>query len=265
MLVRTHVARATLLLVFLQPGSGVAPAQDEAEEIMRAVVHQGSAEDQVVKVTMRLVSRNGDERRRTAILYSKKRSAEDDMRMIRFESPPDLANSGILSIEHSDGDPDQWLYMPAYHTSRKVAAVNRSGTWMGTDFAYEDIVDPRLSQYRYRIVGQESLDGVSCAVVEAIPVDSRLASQSAYSKAIYWIDRGNALFVRVDFYDRGGELFKKLINSDLVRVGAYRRWGRTQMQHLKRQHSTILEFSDWKVDAGLSDRYFTVRYLERGM
>lgn len=255
---------AVVLLASLRSGSGSAPADDEAVELMRAVIRQGSAVDQVVKVTMRLIAKDGDERRRTAILYAKKRTAEEDMRMIRFDSPPDLANSGILSLENSDGDPDQWLYMPAYHTSRKVAAVNRSGTWMGTDFAYEDLVDPRLSQYRYRIIGREPLDGVACSLVEAVPVDARLAGQSAYSKAVYWVDGSNDLFVRVDFYDRSGELFKRLTNSDLVRVGAYRRWGRAQMQHLKRRHTTILEFSDWKVDAGLSDRYFTVRYLERG-
>jgi outer membrane lipoprotein-sorting protein len=250
---------AVLLLPFI--GAAAPPAAGTAadgEAIMRAVIAQGSAGDEVVDVHMRLVDSSGKERHRTATIYTKK----GGRRLIRFETPPDLAGSGILSIEQPDRSPDQWLYMPAYHASRRIAPASGGDTWMGTDFAYDDIVDPRVSDHRYRVLGEQTLDGVVCTQLEATPRDP---GEASYSKRVYWIDRSKDVIHRVEFYDRAGERFKTLTNEDLVLIGGYHRWRRGEMVNSRKRHRTLLEFSNWRIDQGLNDRYFTVRYLERGM
>jgi hypothetical protein len=253
---------AVLLLFLGATGPRAAGAAEDGDAIMRAAIAQARAADEVVDVRMRLVDSNGKERRRTATLYTKKSGRDENMRLIRFETPPDLAGSGILSIEQPERHADQWLYMPAYHTSRRIASVNGGDTWMGTDFAYDDIVDPRVSDHRYQVLGEETVDGVVCTQLEATPRDPRDAS---YSKRVYWIDRKKNVIHRVEFYDRAGERFKTLANEDLVRIGGYYRWRRGEMINSRKQHRTLLEFSNWRIDQGLDDRHFTVRYLERGM
>jgi hypothetical protein len=46
--------------------------------------------------------------------------------------------------------------------------------------------------------------------------------------------------------------------------GEYYRWDRWEMHDLKRDHRTVLTFTRREMDQGMSDRFFTVRFLERG-
>src|SRR5688500_1119934 len=88
---------------------------DAARDIMRRVLRDSRAADEAVDLVMELIDARGRVRRRATTIYSKKRTAEASMRLIRFHEPPDLARSGILTIEHADRDADQWIYLPAYH------------------------------------------------------------------------------------------------------------------------------------------------------
>jgi outer membrane lipoprotein-sorting protein len=242
------------------------PAQprDDARDIMQRFIAQTSATDEVVEMVMRLIDSDGQVRQRTATLSTRKKTAEDDMRLIRFHTPPDMAKSGVLTIEHSDRDADQWFYLPAYHTSRRIASANRSDTYMGTDFSYEDITDPKIEQFHYTSVGKDRLQDVEWSIIEATPIDNTLTQESGYSKTVYWIDPEKGVAIKIEYYDRSGQLYKRLMNAGLEQIGRYHRWKTAEMHNLKRNHRTILEFSNRRVDQGLDDRYFTVRYLERG-
>jgi hypothetical protein len=135
---------APLILLMVMPRALAlvhAQGPDGPREIMQRVLRDSRADDEVADVLMELVNARGRVRRRTTTIYSKKRTAHESARLIRFRDPPDLARSAILSIEHADRDADQWIYLPAYHAARRVASANRGDTWMGTDFTYEDITD----------------------------------------------------------------------------------------------------------------------------
>jgi Outer membrane lipoprotein-sorting protein len=257
--------RRAVWVLLLGAAAARAGADDDGETLMRAVIAQASARDEVVDLRMRLVDTNGKERLRTATLYMKKKGektgSEQDMRLIRFDTPPDLAGSGILSIEQPERHAEHWLYMPAYHASRRIATVNGGDTWMGTDFAYDDILDPRVRDHLYRVGREEKVGGVVCTELESTPRDPRNAP---YAKRVYWIDRSRSVINRVEFYDRAGAHFKTLTNEELVRIGGRYRWRRGEMVNLRKRHRTLLEFSNWRIDEGLDDRHFTVRYLERG-
>ncbi len=258
----------TVLLLASLAASFPAPApgqgKDAARDIMRRVLRDSRAEDEVVAVAMQLVDTSGRVRRRTATFYSKKRTAENSAHLIRFHSPPEFARSGILTLERTEGDADQWIYLPAYHTSRRVPSSNRGDSWMGTDLTYEDITDPKIEHYEYRTVGADRVNGVACTLIEAIPRERKLVEETAYSKSVFCIDVEQSMALKTEYYDRSGERFKVLTSSGLERFGKYRRWTRSEMADLKRKHQTILEFGDRKLDRGLSDEYFDVHYLERG-
>ena len=252
-----------MTLLVCHPMPAPTQSNDGARDIMRRVLRDSRAEDEVVSVTMQLLDATGRVRRRTATFYSKKRTAENSVRLIRFLTPPEFARSGILTVERSEGDADQWIYLPAYHASRRVPSANRGDTWMGTDFTYEDITDAKIEQYEYRTVGNDRVNGVACTLIEAIPRERKLVEESAYSKTVSCVDVEQSVSVKVDYYDRGGRLFKVLTNSRLLRLGKYRRWELSEMADLKRNHKTVLEFGERKLDRGLSDEYFDVNYLER--
>jgi len=235
-----------------------------ARELVQEVIASATADDEIASIRMELSDSRNQVRQRTATLYAKRDPGGNVMRLIRLHSPADLAKSGILVLDKGDEDAEQWLYLPAYHTSRRVAAANRSDTWMGTDFAYEDMSAPNVDRYDYRYLQDERAGDVDCKVVEAVPRDEKLKKESGYSRTVYWIDPGRKVVVNADFYDKGGALAKELRHSRLETHKSHYRWGVWEMNNVARGHRTTLRFEDRKIDQGLEDRFFTVRFLERG-
>jgi len=264
---RRALLAGTLLVASLMtcfPTPALTQDKDNARDIMKRALRDSRADDEVVSVGLQLVDASGRVRRRSATFYSKKRNAEDSVRLIRFHTPPEFSRSGILTIERSDGDADQWIYLPAYHASRRVPTANRGDTWMGTDFTYEDITDAKIERYEYRTMGTDRVNGIPCTLIEAVPKERKLVEESAYSKTVSCVDVDQSMVLKVDYYNRASQLFKVLTNTGPRRFGKYRRWEQSEMADLKQNHKTVLEFGDRKIDKGLSAEYFDVHYLARG-
>ena len=187
----------------------------DAKEMMRRVERQNSAADEVVQVEMTLINASGRRHVRTATLYQKQKNDVDDMRLIRFHTPPDMAKNGVLTIENNDRDNDQWTYLPAYHTVRRIAPSNRRDTYMGTDFAYEDVTDRKLDEYQFKILREEEYNANACVVIESIPTVPKLKKETGYSKTISWVDPVKYVILKEEFYGQNQKLFKVLTNSNL--------------------------------------------------
>ena len=57
-----------------------------------------------------------------------------------FESPSDVQNTGLLSVDYDGAkDDDQWLYLPSLHKATRISSGDKSGSFMGTDFTYSDM------------------------------------------------------------------------------------------------------------------------------
>ena len=254
---------ASIIVGLIAMGSNAGFAMD-AREIMRRVERQNSAGDEVVELTMTLVNASGRQHVRTATLYQKQKSDVDDMRLIRFHTPPDIAKNGVLTIENSDRADDQWIYLPAYHTVRRIAPANRRDTYMGTDFAYEDVTDRKLNEYQFKILRQEECNGTMCVVIESVPTASNLIKETGYSKTISWVDPVRYVILKEEFYDKEQNLFKVLTNSNLQQYSNKYRFKRMEMVNIQTNHRTIVEVNNRKIDTGIPAKIFTVRYLKRG-
>ena len=161
--------------------------------LMRRVQRQEAAPDEQVQFVMQLIDACGQVRDRTGTIHERQVTpgSVDEMRLIRFHTPAEIAGSGVLTIEHSERDNDQWLYLPAYHTTRRVVPANRGDRYMGTDFLYEDIMREKLEEYRYRTLGDDTLDGVPCVVLGAAPAAEQLARETSRARLTGAVDRGH--------------------------------------------------------------------------
>ena len=255
------LASGLVLAPWLAGGLAIDPV-----EVMRRVQRQSTAPDEQTQFAMQLIDASGQIRDRTGTVYQRQvvLGALDEMRLIRFHSPADIKGSGVLTVEHPDRDNDQWLYLPAYHTTRRIAAANRGDRYMGTDFLYEDIMREKIEEYRYRTAGEDTAGGVRYVVVEAVPVAESLARETAYSKKLIWVDRARDVILRVDYYDRDGRLFKRLAVSEIEQVADKYRWRVVRMEDFVRQHATVVNYHGRKIAAGVPERFFTEQYLKRG-
>lgn len=252
-------------MVWFAPGVAVGQAPDPVA-LMRRVQLQDTAVDEQVELTMQLIDGSGQIRERTGTIYERQVApgSLDEMRLIRYHSPPDLKGSGVLTVEHADRDADQWLYLPAYHTTRRVPPANRGDRYMGTDFLYQDLTRAKIEEYRYAVRGEETIEGARCLILEAVPVAEQLRRETAYAKTLIWVDPARDLILRVDYHDREGAFFKRLTVKGVEQVSGKYRWREVRMEDFSRRHVTVIVYHGRKIGAGVPEHFFTERYLKRG-
>jgi outer membrane lipoprotein-sorting protein len=238
----------------------------EPKEIMEKVKWQNAAVDDQVKIEMKLIDAAGDVKTRTASSNSKRKAKDkpDLMKLIRFHTPPEMAKAGVLTLENEKGDADQWIYIPAVFTSRRIPSSNRGDRYMGTDFSYEDVVAIKVDQYAFKSLGEETVDGIPCVRIEQVPADAKLKKESGYSKTVNWVDPARFFVLKTEYYDKSGALWKRYTASDVKKYGDYYRAGHAEMEDLKSRHKTVMDYKDRRIGAGLPDKVFTMRSLERG-
>lgn len=216
--------------------------------------------DFTAELTMILKNRHGE----TSERYIRSRTLEvigdGDKTLSIFDKPRDVKGTAFLSFSHKEGADDQWLYLPALKRVKKISSNNKSGPFMGSEFAFEDLSSQEVEKYTYRYVGDDVLDGINCFMLERDPVDPK----SGYTVQIVWIDKEEYIPRKIDFYDRKSSLLKTLTFSNYKQyLDKY--WRASEMNMINHQtgKSTRLEWREFKFATGLTDRDFDKNSLKR--
>ncbi len=239
--------------------------QITGREIMEQVDAQPEPKSMIATTEMILVSvKRGKtkERRREITRYQKNYESGrfNSKSLIRFLYPADVKGTGFLMWEYdSDKDDDQWLFLPALGKVKRIAAREKSENFMGSDFSYEDIGGRDIDDDTYEYLRDEDLNGIPCYIVKAVAKDD----DSGYQFRIAWVDMANWILTKVEYYDRKGALLKILTIDKQTKDGSYWSVEEMQMENVQTQHRTIMKITDIQYDTGISDDYFSERFLTR--
>ncbi len=216
--------------------------------------------NQTAQLTMTLRNRNGDESSRRMRNMTLEVDGDGDKTLVIFDEPRDVQGTAFLNYTHREGADDQWLYLPALRRVKRIASNNKSGPFMGSEFAYEDISSQEVEKYTYEFVRSENVEGTPMHVIERIPVDTR----SGYTRQIVWYDQAEYRLQRIDFYDRKDELLKTLMYHDYEPyLDQYWRAQRMEMENHQTGKSTTLVWTEDAFRTGLTDRDFDQSALRR--
>lgn len=220
-------------------------------------------EDEQERRVMVMVDAAGRERTRELSGYVMTAGQDQYRLLLRFHSPRDVRNTGLLVWENDTGDADQWLYLPALRRVKRIPTSGKKNRFMGTDFAYEDLRREAFKLQEYELVGSEKLDGHDTYVVEARP-KTDAAEDSGYSKRQFWIDKEHFTTRRIEYYDKEGQLWKVQDNRDFVNL-VDTAWApdEVEMRDVQNDTKTIVRIEERKVNQGLSPRLFTEVELRR--
>ncbi|MCH8499849.1 MAG: outer membrane lipoprotein-sorting protein [Marinobacter sp.] len=215
--------------------------------------------DSQVSLTMELVGPSGQ----TASRALRVRSLETDSgeyTLMVFDTPRDVAGSALLSHNFREADDQQWLYLPAIRRVKQIGARDKSGPFMGSEFAFEDLVTPFYEKFSYRYEQDEACGELTCAIVERIPRDPH----SGYTRQRVWIDREHHLIRQVTYYDRRETLLKTYTASDFEQhEGRHWRPATMRMENHQNRRQTRLLWQDFQFGLGLDSRDFTQNALLR--
>lgn len=216
--------------------------------------------DQSATMLMTLRNRHGQESTRTIRTRTLEIQGDGDKSMSLFDSPRDVKGTAFLSFTHATEPDDQWLYLPALKRVKRIASANKSGKFMGSEFAYEDLSSQEVAKYRYRWLRDEALDGRQSKVLERYPQ----YEHSGYTRQIVWVDAKFLQPLKIEFYDRKNALLKTLSRADYKQY-LDKFWRASHMNMINHQtgKSTDLEWSGYALNTGLSERDFDRNALKR--
>lgn len=244
--------------------SGAAFAETAEEKGLKIAVaadkRDSGWKDQTADMQMILRNRAGKESVRQIRTKTLEVSGDGDKSLSLFDEPADVKGTAMLTFSHGLKPDDQWLYLPALKRVKRISSKNKSGPFMGSEFAFEDLGSQEVEKYTYKYLREESCGkGMKCHVIERYPA----YKYSGYSKQIGWIDTKEYRSIKGEFYDRKGDLLKTLTWKGYKPYGRYWRADEMFMQNHQTGKSTLLKWSGYKFGTGLSDGDFNKNALAR--
>ena len=256
-----RIPLALLLAVLSVPLAQAESDEEKGLEIARAAdAYDKGFGDFQADMVMTLKNRRGDETRRYIRIRTLEMPDDGDRSLSIFDEPADVKGTAMLTWSHGLKPDDQWLYLPALKRVKRINSRNKSGPFMGSEFAFEDLGSQEVEKYRYRFLREEPCGDGQCYVVERKPA----YKYSGYTRQVAWIDKDGYRLRKVDFYDRKNELLKTLT------VSGYRQyldhyWRPDIMEMVNHQNgkSTRLEWKNYRFRTGLGEKDFRSQALKR--
>ena len=218
--------------------------------------------DSKAELTMVLENRKGQTSERRLRIHTLEVPDEDtgDKSLVIFDRPRDIKGTALLSFAHILKPDDQWLYLPALKRVKRISSVNKSGPFVGSEFAYEDITAQELKKFSYTWLRDEPCSEIDCFVLERRP----LYEKSGYTRLVTWYDKAAYQLRRVDYYDRRNTLLKTLTFRDYRQyLDKYWRAHELFMENHQTGKKTRLVYGTYEFQTGLTDSDFTRGTLER--
>ncbi|HHM06268.1 MAG TPA: outer membrane lipoprotein-sorting protein [Gammaproteobacteria bacterium] len=216
--------------------------------------------DLTAELVMTLRNRRGGESIRRIRNRTLEVIGDGDKTLVIFDEPADVKGTAFLSYTHALKPDDQWLYLPALKRVKRISSANKSGPFMGSEFAYEDIGSQEVEKYTYKYLRDEILDGQDCFVIERYP----RYKHSGYTRQVVWYDQSHYRVLKIDFYDRKDKLLKTLTFKGYQQyLDHYWRADVMEMVNHQTGKSTTLAWQHYRFRTGLTERDFDRNSLKR--
>ena len=265
---RTALMGMVPVLVSLLPMTLSQPAfsqEASSEQMGLSIAQDARAQAEgfgnlTAKQTMLLRNSKGQESRRQLHINVLEVVGDGNRIIFVFDEPRDVKGTALLIHSHRDRNDEQWLYLPALKRVKRISSSNRSSSFLGSEFAYEDLSTQEVEKFTHRYLRDEACGELTCTVSERVPV----GRGSDYSRQLVWRDRDELRVWKVEYYDRKDAHLKTLTFGDYQRY-LDRYWYAAEMtmvNHLTGK-STVLAWSDFRFGTDLDGRDFTRTGLKR--
>ncbi len=233
-----------------------------ASQIVDNAYNRPVGDDMTSNLTMTLINKNGDQRIRKIKQFSRDFGKVEKSIMF-FISPADVKNTSFMnwSYDQAGKDDDQWIYLPAIKKVKRISSDSKSDYFMGSDWTYDDLGDRKVEDDTHTLLREENVNGVACYVIESIPKEE----EYMYSKTVTWIRKDNFIGVKKEFYDEDGELLKILKIMKVEKINGFDIVTTTEMKNVQKDHTTLMELDNIKINTKISPQKFTERMMMRGI
>ena len=241
-----------------------------AREIMEKVNERDDGDRSISEMEMILIDKKGKKRIRKIKTYGRE-IGKDSQSLMFFLTPADVKNTGFLTFDYDESgkDDDQWLYLPALRKTKRIAAGDKSGSFMGSDLNYSDMSSPDLDLYDYTLMKETKVKDEKVWQIKAVPKNDDEADKSGYSKSVIFILQDKFMMIRAVrwvYKKKRNKYFdaRKIENIDGIWISTELHV--TTKSGKKTLHKTILNQKNIKFNQQeVNEDLFTIRRLEKGL
>ncbi len=236
-------------------------AEEKGHEIATRVDQQDSGFiSSTAKMEMTLKNKQGKTSTRHVRVKTLEVEGDGDKSLSIFDKPRDVKGTAFLTYSHALKPDEQWLYLPALKRVKRISSKNKSGPFMGSEFAYEDISSQELAKYTYKYIRDENINDIDCFVIERYPT----YKNSGYTRQVAWINKTEYRPEQIVFYDRKNTLLKTLSYKHYKQyLNKFWRADTMDMVNHQTGKSTQLLWKEYKFNSGLTEKDFSRNSLKR--
>ena len=239
-------------------------------EIMEKVNARDTGDRSITEMEMILIDKKGNKRVRKLKTFGLEKG-KASLSLMFFLSPADVRNTGFLTFDYDESgkDDDQWLFLPALRKTKRIAAGDKSSSFMGSDLNYSDMTSPDLDLYDYTLMKETEVKGQKVWQIKAVPKTKAEAEKSGYSKSVVFIRQDNYVMIRGVRWVHKKKRNKYLDVRKLEKIDGI--WISTELHVTtksgkKTLHKTILKQKNVHFNQDeVNEDLFSIRRLEKGL
>ncbi len=251
---------STLLITSLIPTSYADNVARGLEIAKEADKRDTGFIDSVAQMRMILKNKQGQTNTREVKVKTLEVIGDGDKSLSVFNTPRDIKGTASLTYSHALKPDEQWLYLPALKRVKRISSKNKSGPFMGSEFAYEDISSQEVDKYTYKYIKDDIINGIDSFVIERYPA----YKYSGYTRQVVWVNKQEYRAEKIDFYDRKNTLLKTLTYEGYHQyLDKFWRPDTMHMVNHQTGKSTTLSWNDYKFKTGLTEKDFNRNSLKR--
>lgn len=238
--------------------------EKQASFVLEALTKKNAGyRDMVSEVEMSMVGADESETKRRFRLQVLERPSADvgERSLLSFDAPADVKGTQLLSHAGGDKEDEQWLYLPSTKRVKRIALGNRGASFLGSEFAYEDLTGSDTRKFAWTSAGTAPCagGGGTCIRLEGVSKDA----SSTYGKRAVVVELGELRIRHVEFFDKRGALMKTLDYDNYTVIGGkYARPTTWTMKNVQTKRKTILRFANMKIGTGLTANDLSPSKLE---
>ncbi len=240
----------------------------EADAVM-AKVHETHGADaevdviQMVSVTKNAKTNTTETTTRTLLSAVQSDAKGGLLYLMRIVAPEDEKGVSLLVLEDTNDNVEQYLYIPALGAPKKIDPGNRSSSFLGSDFTYEDLRREKPGEWKYDRLDDEKIDGTDCYAIMATPANKDREKITGYTYRFLDVDKATFDIRRIVFLDSKQKELKTFDAYDYQPTNtAIQRPRSGVMTNLVKGTHTIMTLLGSRLGKPLDDKIFTLDTLQ---
>ena len=255
----------TLVMTLCFSNTFAATAEQKGLEIAKKMeaANNGFRGEQS-QMEMILIDAYGTQTKRVMNGLVQEVKGDGDKSISIFENPKDVKGTKMLTHSHKGDDDDQWLYLPTVRRVKRISSSNKSSSFMGSEFSYEDLGSQEIEKYNYKWIKDVKIGkkGAKGWIIERVP-----KSNSGYTKMVMTVAKKYMNPIKVEYYDRKKELLKvaKFSGFKKYKVGKKSMWrsNKIEMNNVQTKKKSIFEWKKRKIGVSHSKKTFQKSSLKK--